>query len=122
MSVSHAKLSNLRIAPRKVRIVADLIRGQKVGSALNALKFTPKSAAKPLWKLLSSAVANAVQADKDLDVDQLVVKSITVDQGPTFRRFMPRAMGRATRINKKTSHIQIVLDREARKARDLAAR
>lgn len=110
MPKSTAKLSNLRIAPRKVRIVADLIRGQKVGAALNVLKFTTKSAARPLKKLLDSAVDNAKQKDKQLDLEQLVVQAITVDQGPTMRRFMPRAMGRASRINKKTSHVLIVLD------------
>src|SRR5271165_3716600 len=103
-----AKLSNLRIAPRKVRIVADLIRGQSVGAALSTLKFTTKSASKPLAKLLRSAVANAEQKDENVDVDRLVVHAITVDQGPTARRYMPRAMGRASRINKKTSHVQIV--------------
>jgi large subunit ribosomal protein L22 len=110
MPKSTAKLSNLRIAPRKVRVVADLVRGQSVGSALNVLKFTPKSAAKPLAKLLASAVANAKQKDEAVDADGLVVHSITVDQGPTLRRFMPRAMGRATRINKKTSHVQVILE------------
>ena len=109
MASSTAKLNHLRIAPRKVRIVADLIRGQSVNAALNVLKFTPKSAAKPLAKLLRSAVANAEQHDKNLDVDRLMVHTITVDQGPTLRRFMPRAMGRASRINKKTSHVQVVL-------------
>jgi large subunit ribosomal protein L22 len=110
MPRSKAKLSNLRIAPRKVRIVADLIRGQSVGAALGVLKFTSKAAAKPLAKLLRSAVANAEQGDQTVDVDQLLVHTITVDQGPTQRRFMPRAMGRASRINKKTSHVQIVLE------------
>ncbi len=110
MPRSTAKLSNLHIAPRKVRIVANLIRGQSVGAALSLLKFTPKAAAKPLAKLLRSAVANAEQGDKNLDVDQLVVHTITVDQGPTQRRFMPRAMGRATRIEKKSSHVNIVLE------------
>jgi large subunit ribosomal protein L22 len=110
MAQSTAKLRHLRIAPRKVRIVADLIRGQSVGAALSVLKFTPKAAARPLAKLLRSAVANAEQLDKNVDVDQLMVRFITVDQGPTLRRFMPRAMGRASRINKKTSHIQVTLE------------
>ncbi len=110
MPRSTARLSNLRIAPRKVRIVADLVRGQPVGAALNVLKFTSKSAARPLAKLIRSAVANAEQGDQTVDVDQLVVHTITVDQGPTQRRFMPRAMGRASRINKKSSHIYVVLE------------
>ena len=110
MAQSTAKLRHLRIAPRKVRVVADLIRGQPVGTALNVLRFTTKSAARPLAKLLRSAVANAEQNDKNLDVDQLVVRFLTVDQGPTLRRFMPRAQGRASRINKKTSHVQVTLE------------
>jgi len=103
-----AKLSSLRIAPRKVRIVANIVRGKPVGEALGILTFTPKAAALPVRKLLESAAANARKAGRD--VDTLFVKTITVDQGPTARRFMPRAMGRAFRINKKTSHVHVVLD------------
>jgi large subunit ribosomal protein L22 len=110
MAHSTAKLRHLRIAPRKVRIVADLIRGQPVGAAVNVLKFTTKAADKPLAKLLRSALANAEQGDKNIDVDQMVIRHISVDQGPTLRRFMPRAQGRASRINKKTSHIQVTLE------------
>jgi large subunit ribosomal protein L22 len=117
---STAKLRLLRIAPRKVRIVADLVRGQHIGRALNLLAFTPKAAARPLAKLLRSALANAEQAEKDLDVDRVVIRTITVDQGPTQRRYMPRAMGRATRINKKTSHIEVTLDSEEPRARKVA--
>ena len=107
---SEARLRHLRIAPRKVRIVADLIRGKPVGAALAVLKFTPKAASKPVEKLVRSAIANAEDLSKgQVDVDRLVVASITVDQGPTMRRFMPRAMGRATRINKKTSHVTVTL-------------
>jgi large subunit ribosomal protein L22 len=117
MPQSTAKLRHLRIAPRKVRVVADLVRGQPIGKALNVLAFTPKAAAKPLAKLLRSALANAEQSHKDLDVDRVVVATITVDQGPTLRRYMPRAMGRATRINKKTSHVEITLDSQQARAR-----
>src|SRR5712664_3748640 len=103
-----AKLKYLRITPRKVRVVADLIRGQKVGAALNMLTYVEKRAAEPLAKLLRSAVANADQASKgQLDVDTLRVKELLVDQGPSLRRFMPRAMGRAFKVLKKTSHIVI---------------
>jgi large subunit ribosomal protein L22 len=103
-----AKLRFTRIAPRKARLVADLIRGKKSEEALNILTFTPKAAARIIVKLLKSAVANATQ--KKIDVDRLYVKTIMVDQGPTMKRFMPRALGRATTIRKRTSHITIVLD------------
>jgi large subunit ribosomal protein L22 len=103
-----AKLSSLRIAPRKVRTVVDIIRGKRVEDALKLLAYTQKAAALPMKKLIESAVANAKQEGRDIDT--LFVRSITVDQGQTQRRFMPRAMGRAFRINKKTSHINVVLD------------
>jgi large subunit ribosomal protein L22 len=111
-----AKLKYLRITPRKVRVVADLIRGKKVGAALNMLAYVEKRAAEPLAKLLRSAVANADQASKgQLDVDALHVKELLVDQGPSLRRFMPRAMGRAFKVLKKTSHIVITLTDEVQK-------
>jgi large subunit ribosomal protein L22 len=108
--ISSAYLRQLRIAPRKVRAVADLVRGKPVGHALNLLRFTSRAAALPLAKLLRSAVANAQRGDQSPDVDRLVVASITVDQGPSMKRFMPRAMGRASKILKKTSHVSVVLD------------
>jgi large subunit ribosomal protein L22 len=104
-----AKLRFIRIAPQKARLVADLIRGKKSEDALNILTFTKKAAAKLIIKLLKSAIANATQK-KTIDVDRLFVKKIAVDQGPTMKRFMPRALGRATTIRKRTSHITIVLD------------
>jgi large subunit ribosomal protein L22 len=104
-----ARLRFVRIAPTKARLVADLIRGKRSEEALNILAFTQKAAAKILIKLLKSAVANAAQK-KNIDVDRLYVKQITVDQGPTMKRFQPRALGRATTIRKRTSHIHIVLD------------
>src|SRR5829696_4663986 len=110
----HASLRFLRIAPRKVRLVANEVRGQKVGDALAMLKFTPQSAAEPLAKLLRSAVANAEQKGGRVDVDALFVKTLTVDQGPKMRRFMPRAMGRAYRVEKKTSHVYLELGTAAR--------
>jgi large subunit ribosomal protein L22 len=103
-----AKLSSLRIAPRKVRVVVDIVRGKKVSEALQILTYTNKSAALPVKKLIESAAANAEKAGRD--IDGLRVKTITVDKGETLRRFMPRAMGRAFRIEKKTSHIHVVLD------------
>ena len=105
----RAKLKFARIGPRKAQLVADLIRGKGSEEALNILMFTKKSAAKIISKLLKSAIANAGQ-NKTIDVDHLYVKKITVDQGPTMKRFMPRALGRATTIRKRTSHILIVLD------------
>jgi large subunit ribosomal protein L22 len=109
-----ASLKYLRITPRKVRVVADLIRGKKVDQALAQLAYVEKRAALPLAKLLRSAVANADQASKgQLDVDRLYVRELQVGQGPSLRRFMPRAMGRAFKVLKKTSHISIVVGDEA---------
>lgn len=110
----HATLSFLRVAPRKVRLVADHVRGMPVGDALSMLKYTPQAAAKPLAKLLRSAVANAEQKGGHVDVDALYVKTLLVDGGPKLRRFMPRAMGRAFRIEKRTSHVYVELGTGAR--------
>src|SRR3990172_7597226 len=104
-----ARLRFLRVAPRKVRLVADNVRGMKVGQALAMLKYTPQAAAKHLAKVLRSAVANAGQKGGRVDVDALFVRTLTVDQGPKWKRYMPRAMGRATRIEKKTSHVYVEL-------------
>jgi large subunit ribosomal protein L22 len=105
----RAKLRFARMGPRKARLVADLIRGKKSEEALNILTFTKKAAAKTIIKLLKSAIANATQK-KTVDIDRLYIKKITVDQGPTMKRFQPRALGRATMIRKRSSHITIVLD------------
>ncbi|CAJ1004486.1 MULTISPECIES: 50S ribosomal protein L22 [Bacillales] len=99
----------IRIAPRKVRLVVDLIRGKQVGEALAILKHTPKAASPVVEKLLKSAIANA-EHNYEMDPNNLVVGKIFVDQGPTLKRFRPRAQGRATRINKRTSHITVVLN------------
>ncbi len=104
-----AKARYKRLSPRKARLVADLIRGKSAEDALKILLFTPKAAAVIMKKLLDSAIANASNKG-DIDVDTLYVKTIFVDEGPTWKRFRPRAMGRATRIRKRTSHITIVLD------------
>ncbi|AEI66756.1 MULTISPECIES: 50S ribosomal protein L22 [Myxococcaceae] len=107
---STAHLRFLRMSPRKISTVAELVRGKPVEAALNILKFTKRAAAKPVEKLIKSAVANATDKSKgQVDVDTLYVKTISVDQGPTQRRFMPRAMGRATPIKKKTAHVHVVL-------------
>lgn len=97
-----------RIAPRKVRLVADLVRGLPVQEALEILACTRKRGAPVLAKVINSAVANA-RRKLDVDVDTLVIKTVTVDQGPMLKRYLPRAMGRATMIQKKTSHINVVV-------------
>ncbi|HIC92294.1 MAG TPA: 50S ribosomal protein L22 [Syntrophaceae bacterium] len=99
----------IRVSPQKVRLVANTIKGRKVEEALNFLKFTPKRSARIIGKVLRSAVANAEQ-NPGIDVDTLYIKEIFVDQGPTLKRFRPRAMGRVTRILKRSSHIKVVLD------------
>jgi large subunit ribosomal protein L22 len=105
----RAKLRFVRVAPTKARLVADLIRGKGSEEALNILTFTKKAAAKILTKLLKSAIANATQK-KTIDIDRLYIKKVAVDQGPTMKRYQPRALGRATQIRKRTSHITLVLD------------
>ncbi|GIM46124.1 50S ribosomal protein L22 [Collibacillus ludicampi] len=101
----------VRIAPRKVRLVVDLIRGKRVGEALAILKHTPKAASPIVEKVLNSAIANAGH-NYNMDVEKLVVSKAFVDQGPTLKRFRPRAQGRAFRIHKRTSHITIVVSDE----------
>lgn len=103
-----AKLRHLRMAPRKVRLVADLIRNKEVGEAQNILKFTVKRATSPLLKLLNSAVANAENNFK-LDKSKLFISEIRVDEGPTLKRWKPRARGRVDPINKRTSHVTLIL-------------
>ncbi|KAA0544097.1 50S ribosomal protein L22 [Bacillus sp. BGMRC 2118] len=98
----------VRIAPRKVRLVVDLIRGKQVGEAIAILRHTPKAASPVVEKVLNSAMANA-EHNYEMDVNNLVVTQAFVDEGPTLKRFRPRAMGRASAINKRTSHITIVL-------------
>jgi large subunit ribosomal protein L22 len=109
MMESKAIAKNIRIAPRKVRLVVDLIRGKKIGEAIAILKHTPKAASPVVEKLLKSAIANA-EHNYNMDLETLVVGQVFVDQGPTLKRFRPRAMGRASRIHKRTSHITVVLN------------
>jgi len=111
---SSAMLRFARIAPRKVRVVAKLIYRKPVDQAINILMFTDRRPAGLLKKLLVSAIANAEDKSKgSVNTDNLLVKEVVVDQGPTLKRWRPRAMGRATRVNKRTSHIRIVLDDSA---------
>ncbi len=103
-----AKLRYLRVSPRKLRYIADQVRGKKVGFALNVLTLGKRAGCKPIKKLIDSAVANAMETGK-IDIDNLYVQQIFVDEGPSMKRFLPRAMGRATMIKKKLSHITVVL-------------
>ncbi len=98
----------IRISPQKARLVADVVRGMDVNTAMTTLRFMPKKGAKILKKVIESAVANADQTST-IDVDTLYVKKIFIDGGPMLKRFRPRAMGRATRILKRTSHITVVV-------------
>ncbi len=106
-----AKLRHLRISPRKVRLVTDLVKGLSVEEAEKQLKFLNKKAARPVLKLLNSAIANA-QHNASLAKEILYVKDITVEPGPTLKRWRPRAMGRSAPIMKRTSHINIILDQK----------
>jgi large subunit ribosomal protein L22 len=105
---ARAVTKYLRIAPNKARLVADLIRGKRVAEALTVLRFTPKKGARFINKTLQSALASA-QNTKKMEIDKLIVKTIYVDKGPVLKRWQPRAMGRATPILKRTSHITVVL-------------
>ncbi|WP_243545569.1 50S ribosomal protein L22 [Pseudodesulfovibrio tunisiensis] len=98
----------IRVSPRKTRLVAQNVKGKPVEEALNILRFTPKKPAKILSKVLFSAVSNAEQMP-GVDVDSLIVDNIIVNEGPTWKRIQPRAMGRAYRIRKRTSHITVVV-------------
>lgn len=102
-----AVLKNYRQSPRKVRLVADVVRGKKVTDALNALQFIDKRAAAPFAKVITSALANA--KEHGAAAEQLIIKKVTVDKGITLKRFMPRARGSASRINKRNSHITVEL-------------
>ena len=110
---ARAVSRHLRIAPRKVRLVADLVRGKRVGDAIGLLQHTSKKAAPLLVKALKSAVANAENTQR-VDVDALYVKRITVDGGATAKRFLPRAHGRATKLRKRTAHLTVVVDERSR--------
>ena len=105
---AHATAKYVRTSARKARLVCDHIRGKDVEQARAILSFTPRGAAKPWLKLLESAIANA-EHNHDLVGDELKIHSIHADEGPTLKRFRPRAMGRATRIRKRTSHLTIAL-------------
>ncbi|GAA2179503.1 50S ribosomal protein L22 [Leucobacter tardus] len=113
MVESIARVRHIRVTPQKARRVIDLVRGKNAQEALAILKFAPQAASEPIYKLVASAIANArVKADNEnqrLNEDELVVARAFVDEGTTLKRFRPRAQGRAFRINKRTSHITVVL-------------
>ena len=104
-----ARTRMIRISPRKVRIVGDVIKKKNINDAMGMLMYIPQKAAFILKKLLDSAIANAKQK-KYVDVDNLFVKNVIVDGGPVLKRFLPRAMGRATKVRKRSSHITMILD------------
>lgn len=106
---AKAHLTMLRVSPRKARLVADLIRGKDVAQAESILQFTPKGSARPILKLLRSAKANAVN-NHDMFEDSLYVSNIQINEGPVFKRLLPRARGRADIMRKRTSHVTIVLE------------
>ena len=113
MVESIARVRHIRVTPQKARRIVDVIRGKNAQEALAILKFAPQAASEPVYKLVASAIANArVKADNEnlrLNEDELVIAKAFVDEGATLKRFRPRAQGRAFRINKRTSHITIVL-------------
>jgi ribosomal protein L22 len=109
--VVRASAKYVRIAPRKARLVADQVRGLQIDEARALLQFSPRGAARDIQKLIDSAAANA-ENNHDLIADEMRVAEITVDEGPTLRRYQPRALGRATKINKRTSHIALALTPE----------
>jgi ribosomal protein L22 len=108
LPVVRASARYVRIAPRKARLIADQVRGMHIEQARALLAFSPRGAAEDIHKLINSAAANA-ENNHDLIGDEMRITSITVDEGPTLRRFRPRALGRATPINKRTSHIAVAL-------------
>ena len=108
--IATAKLKYLGVSAQKTRLVVDTVRGKNVGDALSLLHFSPKLVARDLEKLMKSAVTNAQQKDPKLDVDRLVVRRITVDDGPPGKRVRQRSMGRIYRILKRSCHVTVGLD------------
>jgi ribosomal protein L22 len=108
LPVVRASAKYVRVAPRKARLIADQVRGMHIEQARALLQFSPRGAAEDIHKLINSAAANA-ENNHDLVGDEMRITTITVDEGPTLRRFRPRALGRATPINKRTSHITVAL-------------
>jgi len=109
--VVRASARYVRVAPRKARLIADQVRGMHIDQARALLEFSPRGAAEDIRKLIESAAANA-ENNHDLVADEMLVSEITVDEGPTLKRYRPRALGRASRINKRTCHIALALSPE----------
>ena len=113
LPTARAQARYVRVTPMKARRVIDLVRGMPADQALAVLRFSPQSASEPVYKVVASAVANArhaaEQESRRLDVEELVVREAYVDEGPTLKRFRPRAQGRAFRVRKRTSHITVVV-------------
>ncbi len=109
--VVRASSRYVRLAPRKARLIADQVRGMHIEQARALLEFSPRGAAEDIRKLIESAAANA-ENNHDLVADEMLISEITVDEGPTLRRYRPRALGRASRINKRTCHIAVALSPE----------
>jgi ribosomal protein L22 len=109
--VVRASSRYVRVAPRKARLIADQVRGLHIDQARALLEFSPRGVAQDIRKLIESAASNA-ENNHDLIADEMLISEITVDEGPTLRRFRPRAMGRASRINKRTCHIAVALTPE----------
>ena len=118
---TKAKTKHVRMAPRKARLVVDLIRGRGVEEAIGILEFNARRAAPVIAKTLKSAIANA-EATSNIDVDTLYVKAAWVDAGTVQKRFLPRAHGRATRVVKRSCHVTIVVDERQKKDRTRAER
>ena len=108
LPIVRASSRYVRTAPRKVRAVADQVRGMGVDEAIAMLRFSPRGASVPVMKLIQAAAANA-ENNHDLDPEDMVISEISVDEGPTLRRFRARARGRATRIEKRTCHVKLAI-------------
>ncbi len=118
---ARAQARYARIAPRKARRIIDLVRGMKASEALDILRFAPQAASEDIYKVVASAVANA-EHNEHLDRDALWISEAYVDEGPTLKRFRPRAQGRAYRVRKRTSHITVVVEAREQAPRPSSSR
>ena len=121
LPTARARARYARIGPRKARRVIDLVRGMKASEALDILRFTPQAASEDVYKVVASAVANA-EHNEHLDRDALWISEAYVDEGPTLKRFRPRAQGRAYRVRKRTSHITVVVEAREQAPRPSSSR
>jgi large subunit ribosomal protein L22 len=121
LPTARAQARYARMGPRKARRVIDLVRGMKASEALDVLRFTPQAASEDIYKVVASAVANA-EHNEHLDRDALWISEAYVDEGPTLKRFRPRAQGRAYRVRKRTSHITVVVEAREQAPRSSSSR